>query len=36
MELDDSDRKVRFLIHDRDTKFPHAWGANTQPRIESG
>jgi putative transposase len=25
MELDDHDRQVRFLIHDRDAKFPHAF-----------
>jgi len=25
MELDDHDRKVRFLIHDRDAKFPRAF-----------
>ena len=24
MQLDDRDRQVRFLIHDRDTKFPRA------------
>src|SRR5437764_15456523 len=24
IELDDRDRQVRFLIHDRDTKFPRA------------
>jgi hypothetical protein len=23
MELDDRERQVRFLIHDRDAKFPH-------------
>jgi hypothetical protein len=27
MELDDRDRQVRFLIQDRDTKFPHAFDA---------
>jgi putative transposase len=27
MELDDRDRRARFLIHDRDTKFPRAFGA---------
>lgn len=27
MELDDRDRRVRFLIHDRDTKFPRAFDA---------
>jgi putative transposase len=27
MELDDHDRQVRFLIHDRDTKFPRAFDA---------
>lgn len=27
MELDDRDRQVRFLIHDRDTKFPPAFDA---------
>jgi hypothetical protein len=27
MELDDHDRKVRFLIHDRDAKFPRAFDA---------
>jgi putative transposase len=27
MELDGRDRRVRFLIHDRDTKFPHAFDA---------
>ena len=27
MELDDRDRQVRFLIHDRDTKFPRAFDA---------
>jgi transposase InsO family protein len=27
MEFDDRDRQVRFLIHDRDTKFPHAFDA---------
>jgi putative transposase len=44
MELDDRGRRVRFLVHDRDTKFPRAfdallaseeikaWGAQTQPR----
>jgi transposase InsO family protein len=26
-ELDDHDRQVRFLIHDRDTKFPRAFDA---------
>jgi putative transposase len=25
MELDDRDRQVRFLIHDRDAKFPAAF-----------
>lgn len=25
MHLDDRDRHVRFLIHDRDAKFPHAF-----------
>src|SRR5436309_4875280 len=25
MELDDRDRRVRFLIHDRDAKFPRAF-----------
>jgi hypothetical protein len=27
MELDDHDRHVRFLIHDRDAKFPRAFDA---------
>jgi putative transposase len=27
MELDDRDRTMRFLIHDRDTKFPRAFDA---------
>jgi hypothetical protein len=27
MELDDRERQVRFLIHDRDTKFPPAFDA---------
>jgi transposase InsO family protein len=27
MELDDHDRQVRFLIHDRDRKFPRAFDA---------
>jgi putative transposase len=27
MELDERDRQVRFLIHDRDTKFPRAFDA---------
>jgi transposase InsO family protein len=27
MELEDRDRRVRFLIHDRDTKFPRAFDA---------
>jgi putative transposase len=27
LELDDRDRQVRFLIHDRDAKFPHAFDA---------
>jgi putative transposase len=27
MELDDHDRQVRFLIHDRDAKFPRAFDA---------
>jgi len=27
IELDDSDRQVRFLIHDRDAKFPRAFDA---------
>jgi putative transposase len=27
MELDDRDQRVRFLIHDRDTKFPRAFDA---------
>jgi len=27
MELDDRDQQVRFLIHDRDTKFPDAFDA---------
>jgi putative transposase len=25
MQLDDHERQVRFLIHDRDTKFPRAF-----------
>jgi putative transposase len=27
MELDDREQRVRFLIHDRDTKFPRAFDA---------
>jgi putative transposase len=27
MELDDSSRQVRFLVHDRDAKFPRAFDA---------
>jgi putative transposase len=27
MELDDRERQVRFLIHDRDSKFPRAFDA---------
>jgi putative transposase len=27
MDLDDRDRRVRFLVHDRDTKFPRAFDA---------
>jgi putative transposase len=27
MEFDDRDRRARFLIHDRDTKFPRAFDA---------
>src|SRR5437868_15414370 len=27
MELDDHDRQARFLIHDRDAKFPRAFDA---------
>jgi putative transposase len=27
MELDDREQQVRFLIHDRDTKFPRAFDA---------
>jgi putative transposase len=27
MELDDRDRQVRFLVHDRDAKFPGAFDA---------
>ena len=27
MELDDRDRQMRFLVHDRDAKFPHAFDA---------
>jgi hypothetical protein len=27
MHLDDCDRQVRFLIHDRDAKFPRAFDA---------
>jgi putative transposase len=27
MELDDRDRRVRFLLHDRDAKFPRAFDA---------
>src|SRR5438046_1400471 len=27
MELDDHDRQLRFLIHDRDAKFPRAFDA---------
>jgi putative transposase len=27
MQLDDHDRQVRFLLHDRDAKFPRAFDA---------
>lgn len=27
MELDDRERRVRFLVHDRDAKFPRAFDA---------
>ena len=27
MELDDRDRRVRFMVHDRDRKFPRAFDA---------
>jgi putative transposase len=30
MELDDNDRQVRFLIHDRDAKFPRAFDAHLE------
>jgi putative transposase len=36
MELDDRDRQVRFLIHDRDAKFPHAFDALLFDRRSQG
>ena len=27
MDIDDRDRQTRFLMHDRDTKFPRAFDA---------